>query len=602
MEQLFKENNEYEILTPNGWEDFDGIIRNQNTNKASKKIRFNDDSFVIATNEHCFFVAGEKTTVDSLRVGDILDSGNSKKIIENMEDVLLEDTYEIFNAENHVIIVNDLHSHQCDEFAFVRPHIQAEFWDSIYPTLSTGGSCIISSTPNGDSNLFAEMWRKANLAGDITEDDAPFHPMHVPWDAPPGRDEKFKRQQIAILGERKWRQEYECVGGETLVTIMDKRTGRVESIPIRQLEPAAAYDNCYQILTESGFRDYDTVLNKTIFGYVEVTLSNGTITQCSPKHKFKVNGEFVTADDLEFCDLISPIDAEVVSVEYFDSELEVYDAAEVADGNHYLTNGVTSHNCDFLSSDGGLMDSYIMGSIQNEVSKRAPEFVIRDDNEEFSFYAKINPLHSYIIGVDPATGSGLDYSAIQIFEFPSMLQIMEYRSNVMEPVLIYKLLKKMIAFISNTGAHVYFSAENNGVGQSIIALYMADGEPPTATFVSDDGKNKLGIATSAKSKIRCCVTMKNMIEKREMTVTSSTLVKELKSYVRRMGSYSAQIGATDDCIAAVLVVIRILEEISHFDEKAYHMMFQFEQPEDWKDDIHAPIDPGYNIPAEPMRG
>jgi hypothetical protein len=351
----------------------------------------------------------------------------------------------------------------CDEFAFVRPHIQAEFWDSVSPTLATGGSCIISSTPNGDSNLFAELWRKATLGGEGNT----FKHKHVRWDEPPGRGEEFKRQQIAILGERKWRQEYEC---------------------------------------------------------------------------------------------------------------------------------------DFLSSDGGLMDSYIMGSVQNEVAAREPEFTIRDHNEEHKFYAKINPLQSYIVGVDPATGSGLDYSVIQVFEFPSMLQVMEYRNNIMEPVHIYTMLKKIVNFIAETGAHVYFSAENNGVGQSIIALYMADELPPGGTFVSEEGKNKLGIVTSAKSKIRTCVTMKNMIEKRGMTLTSDTLVKELKSYVRKSGSYMAQIGATDDCISAVLIVIRIVEEIANFDEKAYHMMYQFEQPESWKDENSPPLDLGYTFPAAAMRG
>lgn len=351
----------------------------------------------------------------------------------------------------------------CDEFAFVRPHIQAEFWDSVSPTLATGGSCIISSTPNGDSNLFAELWRKATLsAGDNV-----FKYKHVRWDEPPGRGEEFKRQQIGILGERKWRQEYEC---------------------------------------------------------------------------------------------------------------------------------------DFLSSDGGLMDSYIMGSIQNEVAARTPEFTIRDGDQEHNFYSKINPLQTYIVGVDPATGSGLDHSVIEVFEFPSMLQVMEYRSNVMEPAHVYVLLKKIINFIAGTGAQVYFSAENNGVGQSIIALYMSDETPPIATFVSEDGKNKLGIVTSAKSKIRACLAMKNMVEKRAMVITSELLVKELKNYVRKAGSYSAQIGATDDCIAAVLIVIRIIEEIATFDEKAYHMVYQFEQPDAWKDDIHPVPEPGYTIPAAPMWG
>lgn len=348
----------------------------------------------------------------------------------------------------------------CDEFAFVRPHIQAEFWDSVSPTLATGGSCIISSTPNGDSNLFATLWRKATLG---TKDNQ-FKHRHVRWDEPPGRGEEFKLQQIGILGERKWRQEYEC---------------------------------------------------------------------------------------------------------------------------------------DFLSSDGGLMDSYIMGAISSEVEMLTPTFVIEDAGERFEFFAPINPLSTYIIGVDPATGSGLDFSSIQLFEFPSMLQVMEWRSNLMAPIYLYSTLKKLIAFIESTGALVYFSAENNGVGQSIIALYMADEKPPQATFVSEDGKSKLGIVTTPKSKIRCCVKMKTMVEKRGMRLTSKPLVTELKNYVRKNGSYAAQIGATDDSIAALLVVIRIVEEIANYDQEAYHMMYQFETPETWTstEGVLDYAETGYSIPV-----
>ena len=37
----------------------------------------------------------------------------------------------------------------CDEFAFVQPPEKAkEFWTSLSPTLSTGGKCMITSTPN----------------------------------------------------------------------------------------------------------------------------------------------------------------------------------------------------------------------------------------------------------------------------------------------------------------------------------------------------------------------------------------------------------------------------------------------------------------------
>ena len=34
MKQHYIENTEYEILTPNGWEDFEGIYLNENANKS----------------------------------------------------------------------------------------------------------------------------------------------------------------------------------------------------------------------------------------------------------------------------------------------------------------------------------------------------------------------------------------------------------------------------------------------------------------------------------------------------------------------------------------------------------------------------------------
>lgn len=110
-----------------------------------------------------------------------------------------------------------------DEFAFVQPNIQEEFWTSISPTLSTGGSCIMTSTPNGDSNLFAHMWRAAQVGGTVGADEQNigFMPLQVKWDEPPGRDEKFKAEQIAILGELKWAQEYECLKIDTKLNLID---------------------------------------------------------------------------------------------------------------------------------------------------------------------------------------------------------------------------------------------------------------------------------------------------------------------------------------------------------------------------------------------
>jgi len=224
MHQLYANNTDYEILTPNGWEDFDGAFLNKNANKPSKIIHFEDDTFITATEEHCFFVSGKKTKVCDLVVGDILDSNIGHKI-SKIDETILSDTYEIFNAKNHVIIANNIYSHQCDEFAFVRPTIAKEFWTSISPTLSTGGKAIITSTPNSDEDQFALLWKGANRCEDAYGNPTPigqngFKAYRSYWHEHPDRDEAWADEQRAQLGEDRFRREMGCefvINDETLI-------------------------------------------------------------------------------------------------------------------------------------------------------------------------------------------------------------------------------------------------------------------------------------------------------------------------------------------------------------------------------------------------
>ena len=91
-----------------------------------------------------------------------------------------------------------------DSLAFVKPHFQEEFWTSLRPTLSTGGRCIISSSPKDHDDIFANIWYNAEGSKNG------FHRVHVPWYSPRNRDDNFKQGMINLIGERRWRQEYEC--------------------------------------------------------------------------------------------------------------------------------------------------------------------------------------------------------------------------------------------------------------------------------------------------------------------------------------------------------------------------------------------------------
>lgn len=226
MKQTFVKNTEYEILTPNGWEHFDGIFLNEDTNKSSKTLTFADGTLITATTDHRFFLGTQEIKVADIAIGDCLDSITGPLAVVDIIDTNLINTYEIFNATNHVIIANNIYSHQCDEFAFVQPPEKAkEFWTALSPTLSTGGKCIITSTPNSDEDQFALIWTEANKKFDEFGNEQKlgangFYSYFAHWAEHPDRDEAWAKTERAKIGEERFRREFDCeflIFDETLV-------------------------------------------------------------------------------------------------------------------------------------------------------------------------------------------------------------------------------------------------------------------------------------------------------------------------------------------------------------------------------------------------
>jgi len=104
----------------------------------------------------------------------------------------------------------------CDEFAFVQPPEKAsEFWTALSPTLSTGGKCIVTSTPNSDEDQFALIWTEANKKYDEHGNDQEtgvngFYPYFAHWKEHPDRDEAWAKQEISKIGEERFKREFEC--------------------------------------------------------------------------------------------------------------------------------------------------------------------------------------------------------------------------------------------------------------------------------------------------------------------------------------------------------------------------------------------------------
>jgi hypothetical protein len=91
-----------------------------------------------------------------------------------------------------------------DEFAFVPTNIAEEFFNSVYPVISSGKKTkiIIVSTPNG-MNLFYKLWMDSiNKKNNYVN-------FEIHWSHVPGRDEKWKEETIRNTSERQFSQEFE---------------------------------------------------------------------------------------------------------------------------------------------------------------------------------------------------------------------------------------------------------------------------------------------------------------------------------------------------------------------------------------------------------
>lgn len=354
-----------------------------------------------------------------------IDTNNWNKLsisFENKSNIIAETTTESSGRGLSISLVF------CDEFGHLRSSIAEDFWTSISPALATGGSCIIASTANGSDNLYASLYRGAENGTNG------FKNLFIPWNRVPGRDETFKHNEIAKIGEEKWRQEYEC--------------------------------------------------------------------------------EFISTDPLLFSSIF-----------------------------------VASYKVPQQPSP---------------------------DARGILWYEEIERNNTYLIAMDPATGSGSDFTVMVMYSFPELKQVAEFRSNTTSTSAVYNILKYMLkCLMAKRVENVYWSFENNGLGESIIALYESDENPvECGELLSESGKKRMGFATTGKSKPKHCMNLKNLFEGGKLKVRSTQTVTEMKHFIRRNGSYAARNGSTDDTISAHIILLRILEELVQYEDKAYSLMYE----------------------------
>lgn len=332
------------------------------------------------------------------------------------------------------------------------------------------------------------------------------------------------------------------------------------------------YENTgYKVLTDSGWQDFAgvAVMGKTptyelIFNDYELAV------EVSPTHCFYTDqGVKISAQDLVLGDVVQGKDGPLVltSKEFYEDCSPVYTLVEVENGHKYYTNGILSKNCAFISDDETLIDSLTLSAMKS----KDPEFF----TGQVRWYKEPEPNKTYLVALDPSLGTGGDYSAIEVFEIPGMVQIAEWQHNKTPPRGQVKLLIGILNMLNDELSSnpeqdgepsIYYTVENNTLGEAVLQVIEDTGSDMfPGVFVCEKKKPgssrrfRKGLNTDHTKKVNACVKLKSLVETGRLSVNSQALIKQLKMFVANGSSFAAKSGEHDDLVMALVLIVRMLD-------------------------------------------
>jgi len=225
------------------------------------------------------------------------------------------------------------------------------------------------------------------------------------------------------------------------------------------------------------------------------------------------------------------------------------------------------HECEPIIFDETLINPIILASLEG----REPLY----KQGQIRWYHKPKKGKTYVVSLDPSLGTGGDYSAIQVFELPGMKQCAEWQHNkttVQAQVNIIKQITKYIFGITNDNNNIYYSVENNTLGEAALVSIAEVGEEQIhGYFMSEPARSghvrrfRKGFNTTHKSKLASCAKLKELIENNKLEVYSKSLISQLKTFVASGNSYQGKPGEHDDLVMALVLALRIATFLGSYD-------------------------------------
>ena len=316
----------------------------------------------------------------------------------------------------------------------------------------------------------------------------------------------------------------------------------------------------YLIKTPTGFESFRGVQKKIVDSLYTFDFDDGSYVKCSGKHLFLTESGFKKAKDITKDNTLTGKKIKSIVVEI--GSFEVYDPVGVENHSTYFSNGVISHNTEFLGSSNTLVSGgklqlihYIDPSIVHD-NLKIYEQPIKEDGE------KILKDHLYCICVDVSEGKNLDASAFSIIDVSQTpyKQVATYRSSVISPILfptvIYNAAKLynnafILVEINNT-PQVADILHSDLEYENLLKVFTGNKKPQQLSAGFARGV-QLGVKMSPQVKKIGCANLKALIEGDKLLITDFDTYSELTTFVAKKNSFSAEDDANDDLVMTLVM-------------------------------------------------
>lgn len=321
------------------------------------------------------------------------------------------------------------------------------------------------------------------------------------------------------------------------------------------METSIVKNSRYEILTPDGWSDFDGVRASPKSTSLLFEFSDGNVLECTPCHKLELaGGVFAEARDLLIGERIST-GARITDIRTLHQTKLFYDALNVKKEKRYYTNGVVSHNCEFLGSADTLIAAEVLASMKYVRPQRK--------NNTISIFQEPEKGHQYMIVADVARGGGGDFSAfvvVDVTKFPYSVAA-TYRDNTVTPVVYPNFIHQASLMYNNA----YILVEVNDVGGQIADILNYELENENLLMVTMSGKKgqslgggfgktaRYGVKTTPAVKRIGCFAVKGLIENNQLVVNDFEIVSEFSTFVHDGVNYGAEYGKHDDLVMCLVL-------------------------------------------------